>query len=108
MKLGLKIAVIALLAVSFAIPAFAQKAGETIYKEKCAMCHGPDGQASTMAGKMLKAIPFKSPELVKKSDAALIAATKNGKGKMPEFGTKLSNSQIKEVVEYIRTLQKKK
>lgn len=108
MKTELKIAVMVLLAVSFGVPAFAQKSGETVYKQKCAMCHGPDGQANTPAGKMMKAIPFKSPELVKKSDAALIAATKNGKGKMPEFGTKLSNSQIKEVIEYIRTLQKKK
>lgn len=108
MKSDLRVVVIALLAVSLGIPVFAQKSGEVIYKEKCAMCHGPDGQANTMAGKMLKAIPFKSPEMVKKADAALIAATKNGKGKMPEFGTKLSNSQIKEVIEYIRTLQKKK
>jgi mono/diheme cytochrome c family protein len=37
----------------------------------------------------------------------LIATTKKGKGKIPEFGTKLSDSQIKEVIAYVRTLQKK-
>ena len=50
--------------------------------------------------------PFNSPELVKASDADLIAATKNGKGKMPAYAGKLTDPQIKDVVAYIRTLQK--
>ena len=36
----------------------------------------------------------------------LIAATKNGKGKMPAYSGKLTTAQIKDVVAYIRTLQK--
>jgi mono/diheme cytochrome c family protein len=44
---------------------------------------------------------------VKASDADLIAATKNGKGKMPAFAGKLTDVQIKDAVAYIRTLQKK-
>jgi mono/diheme cytochrome c family protein len=54
----------------------------------------------------MKAIPFNSPELVKASDADLIAATKNGKGKMPAYSGKLTDPQITEVITYIRTLQK--
>jgi len=85
--------------------AMAQSAGDT-YKAKCAMCHGADGTAATSIGKSMKIASFKSPEMIKLSDAAMIASTKNGKGKMPAYAGKLSDSQIKAVVAYIRTLQK--
>jgi cytochrome c6 len=85
---------------------FAQ-AGADTYKAKCAMCHGADGAGSTPAGKAMKAVPFSSPDIIKASDADLIAATKNGKGKMQGFAGKLTDAQIKDAVAYIRTLQKK-
>jgi mono/diheme cytochrome c family protein len=86
--------------------AFAQ-AGADTYKSKCQMCHAADGAGDTPAGKSMKALPFKSPDLLKASDDDLIAATKNGKGKMPAYNGKLTDAQIKDVVAYIRTLQKK-
>jgi mono/diheme cytochrome c family protein len=95
-----------LLAASIAAPAFAQSAGADTYKAKCAMCHGPDGTASTPTGKAMKVPSFKDPAEIKASDADLIATTKSGKGKMPSYSTKLSDAQIKEVIAYIRTLQK--
>jgi mono/diheme cytochrome c family protein len=55
----------------------------------------------------MKAKPFSSPDIVSASDADLIADTKNGKGKMPAYASKLTDDQIKDVVAYIRTLQKK-
>ena len=87
--------------------AFAQSAGADSYKAKCQMCHAADGSGSTQAGKSMKAVPFNSPDLIKASDADLIAATTNGKGKMPAYKGKLTDAQIKDVVGYIRTLQKK-
>ena len=104
-RIGFIAVVIATLSTT--VSAAAQTAGETTYKAKCQMCHGADGEAKTPAGKAMKAIPFSDPALVKKSDADLIAATKNGKGKMPAYSDKLTDAQIKEVVAYIRTLQKK-
>jgi mono/diheme cytochrome c family protein len=95
----------AMLAVS-SIAAFAQGSGADTYKAKCAMCHGPDGLGATPAGKAMKAVPFNAPDVVKASDADLIATTKNGKGKMPAYAGKLTDPQIKDVVGYIRTLQK--
>jgi len=71
------------------------------------MCHGADGLGATPAGKAMKAIPFNDPQLIAKSDADLIAATANGKGKMPAFKGKLSDPDIKTTVVYIRSLQKK-
>ena len=95
-----------LLAATLAAPAFAQNAGADTYKSKCAMCHGPDGTAATPMGKMLKIPSFKDPAVVKASDASLIAITKDGKGKMPAYNGKLTDAQVREVVSYIRTLQK--
>jgi mono/diheme cytochrome c family protein len=94
MKVLLTIAATALLAVSVT-PAFAQGAGAATYKAKC----------QTAAGKSMKALPFNSPELKKASTASLIASVTNGKGKMPAYAGKLTDAQIKEVVEYVRTLQ---
>jgi len=86
---------------------FAQAGGEATYKAKCQMCHGADGAGATPAGKAMKAIPFTDPQILKASDTELIAATKNGKGKMPAYTGKLSDGEIKAVVAYIHTLQKK-
>jgi len=44
--------------------------------------------------------------LVKATSVELIEATTNGKGKMPAYKGKLTDAQIKDVVTYIRTLQK--
>ena len=54
----------------------------------------------------MKALPFNAPELTKASNATLIASIMNGKGRMPAYAGKLTDSQIKDVVAYIRTLQK--
>lgn len=99
--------VLALAFVLVSAVSLAQGAGEATYTAKCKMCHGATGLGDTPAGKAMKAIPFTDPTLVHKSDADLIAATKNGKGKMPAYAGKLSDGEIKEVVAYIRTLQKK-
>jgi mono/diheme cytochrome c family protein len=76
------------------------------YKSKCQMCHGATGLGDTPAGKAMKVPAFNSPDLIKMSDADLIAATTNGKGKMPAYTGKLTAPQIKDLVGYIRTLQK--
>jgi cytochrome c6 len=104
MKVLLTIAATLLFGMPLVPGAFAQGAGAATYKAKCQMCHGADGQP-TMAGKSMKAIPFNSLELKKASTASLIASVTNGKGKMPAYAGKLTDGQIKEVVEYVRTLQ---
>jgi cytochrome c6 len=79
---------------------FAQGTSEATYKAKCQMCHGATGQGDTPAGKSMKVVPF-----TKASEADMIAMTTNGKGKMPAFKGKLTDAQIKDVVDYIRTPQ---
>jgi mono/diheme cytochrome c family protein len=107
MKNQVKLAFIGIMVALTVVPALAQSSGADTYKAKCMMCHAADGSGSTPAGKSMGAIPFSSPDLVKASDADLVAATKNGKGKMPAYSGKLTDGQITAVIAYIRTLQKK-
>jgi cytochrome c6 len=87
-------------------PAFADAAAN--YKAKCAMCHGADGKGDTPIGKKMGIHDFASPEVQKASDADLIATTTKGKNKMPAYGGKLSDAEIKDVIGYIRQLAKGK
>ena len=106
MKNKIVLTMVSILMASATGTALAQ-AGADTYKAKCASCHGADGAGNTPAGKSMKVIPFSSPDLMKASDDDLVAATKNGKGKMPAYKGKLTDAQITDVVAYIRTLQKK-
>jgi cytochrome c6 len=104
--LSLRVIVVALLACGFiatcSSAAAAQDAAAT-YKAKCAMCHGPDGKGGKIATK-----DFASPEIAKLSDAELSETITKGKPpKMPSYAGKLKDDEIKELVTYIRGLQKK-
>ena len=105
MKTRIALAAMSVLAFS-AMTVFAQSPGAVTYKAKCAMCHAADGSGATPAGKATKTPSFRSPEVMKKSTADLVAATKNGKGKMPAYSGSLTGAQINAVVAYIHTLQK--
>ena len=72
----------------------AQSPAPRLINAKCQMCHGADGSGDTPAGKAMKARPFNSPDVLKESDADLIAVIKNGKNKMPAFAGKLTDAQI--------------
>lgn len=100
-----RVCIASLLAVS--TTGFAQNTGADTYKSKCQMCHAADGSGNTPAGKSTKVRPFNSDEVMKMSDDDLIKVTTNGHGKMPAYKGKLTDDQIKDVVAYIHTLQKK-
>jgi mono/diheme cytochrome c family protein len=71
------------------------------------MCHGADGAGSTPAGKSMGAKDFRSPDVVKESDADLQTAIENGRNKMPAYKGKLTAGDIGGLVKYIRQLQGK-
>jgi len=50
---------------------------------------------------------FDSAASKKQTNAALTSIIEDGKGKMPAYKSQLSGTQVKELVAYIRTLQKK-
>src|SRR5579864_3749104 len=76
----------------------------TLYKSKCAGCHGADGTGSPM-GKKMGVHDFTSADVQKMSDTELTDIITNGKNKMPKYGS-LKPEDIKGLVAYIRTLKK--
>lgn len=85
--------------------AVAQDAAAT-YKGKCAMCHGADGKGSPTGLKM-GAHDFTSADVQKETDAQLTEVISKGKGKMPAYAGKLKDTEITDLVAYIRGLAKK-
>jgi cytochrome c6 len=81
-------------------PVMAQDAAAT-YKAKCAMCHGPEGKGGKMGTR-----DFASADVKAESDAQLTEIITKGKGKMPAYGEKLKENEIKDLVTYIRGLAK--
>ncbi len=88
-------------------PARSQTGGETLYKTKCAACHGADGKGETTMGKANKLHDLGSADVQKQSDEELSGIITNGKNKMPAYGKSLKPEQIKDLVTYIRPLAKK-
>jgi mono/diheme cytochrome c family protein len=75
--------------------------GATLYKAKCAMCHGADG-----AGKpAMKAPSLISDEAKKLSDADLSKSVAE-QAKHPAGVKSLSADDVKAIVTYVRSLQK--
>ena len=89
-----------------ATPVSGQTPGESLFKTKCAVCHGPDGKGETAAGKANKLRDLGSTEVQKQSDDDLSGIVTGGKGKMPAYGKSLKPEQIKELVAYIRSFKK--
>lgn len=104
MKVSLRMGLVALLAcgvtAAFSSPAFADDAAAT-YKAKCAMCHGADGKGGKMGTR-----DFASAEVKAETDAQLTDIITKGKGKMPSYSGKLKDTEIKDLVTYIRSLAK--
>jgi|SRR5215471_1739312 len=95
--------------VTLAVPSFleAQNDGATIFKSKCALCHGANGAGDSPTGKALKVKDLRSDETQKQSDADLSSTIAKGRNKMPAFGERLKPEEIQQVVAYIRQLGKK-
>ena len=84
---------------------FAQS-GEALYKAHCQSCHGPAGVPNPGIAKILGVKPANDPAMKKLTVAEMEATVKKGKGKMKPIQG-LNDAQVKEVVEYFRTLTKK-
>ena|ERR1700691_3378113 len=95
---------------SFAAPApgrAPQQSAQDLYLDKCAVCHAKDGSGNTAKGRKGKAKDLRSAEVQKMTDAQLIDAVANGKGKdMDGFQKELGADMVKQLVAYCRTLAK--
>ena len=106
--LALLRAIVVLLVAVTGSTLLAAQDGPTLYKTKCAMCHGPDGKGETPMGKKLNVRDLGSPEVQKQTDAELTTIISKGKNKMPASEGKLTAEQIGQVLAHIRELGKKK
>ena len=100
LTMGLVVLLLCGMVAVSASPAVAQDAAAT-YKAKCSMCHGADGKGGKMGTR-----DFASPEVKAESDAQLTEIITKGKGKMPAYEGKLKDTEIKDLVTYIRSLAK--
>ena len=80
-------------------PRFAAQDGETLFKSVCAACHMPNATGGSGAGFY--------PALAKNDKLAVSAypvmMVMSGRRAMPGFGNELSDVQIANVVNYLRT-----
>lgn len=98
-----------LAAALFTLPVVAEEPPKrsATWEANCTVCHGDDGRGQTEEGKKKRARNLADPKwLASVSDARLISSLKRGYDKMPAFGRKLSDEQVKALVAEIRALPK--
>lgn len=84
-----------------------QRSAEEIYLKHCASCHGKDGSAKTFKSKFVHARNFTDAQWQDSvTDERLFNSINNGKGKMPDWGKKLSEAEINSLVKYVRQFKK--
>jgi len=80
---------------------------KALFTKECATCHGKDGQAKTFKAKFNHARNLTEAKWqAEVTDERLFNSIHNGKGKMPAFGKKLSDSQINALVAFVRILKR--
>lgn len=102
LKAGLKFLVISLLGLGSATSNAADTIkGGQIYASYCASCHGVNGVPL-----MSDAPNFARSERLLRPDVFVVTAIREGKNSMPSYQGVLSDSEILDVVVYLRTLEK--
>ena len=83
------------------------KAGKTLYDKSCASCHGKAGLGDGVRARALKTFPgdFSQAEYQDQTDGDQFYKTKTGRGEMPKYEGKLSDTDIWNVVNYMRTFK---
>jgi mono/diheme cytochrome c family protein len=86
------------------------KAGKTLYISTCSSCHGTKGKGDGIAAIACDPKPadHTSNYVQDETDASLYWKISEGRGPMPSYKSNLTENQIWELVNYIRTLKAKK
>ncbi len=84
----------------------AQQSAADNYGHKCAVCHGQDGVGNTAKGKKVHVKDVHAN--MKDSEADMIKIVTDGKGEdMDSYKSEFTASQIKDLVDYYRSLGQK-
>src|SRR5213079_3210556 len=84
-----------------------------LFRNNCARCHGADGAGDTPLGHTNNAPDFTDPDWWRKhsditSTGSLVSIVTHGKGGMPAFGRKLTRSEIRHLLDYVRRFRNQK
>ena len=84
------------------------KAGMALYNKNCASCHGKAGLGDGVKARALKDHPgdFSGAAYQNQTDGEHFYKTKTGRGEMPKYEGKLSDDDIWNTVNYMRTFKK--
>lgn len=84
------------------------KAGQVLYTKNCASCHGKTGLGDGVKARALKDFPgdFSKTGYQSQTDGEQFYKTKFGRGEMPKYEGKLSDADIWNMVNYMRTFKK--
>jgi mono/diheme cytochrome c family protein len=84
------------------------KAGLAVFTKNCASCHGKTGLGDGVKARALKNFPgdFSKPDFQNLSDGEIFYKTKTGRDEMPKYEGKLTDDEIWNTVNYLRTFKK--
>jgi len=84
------------------------KAGMAVYVKNCASCHGKAGLGDGVKSRALKDFPgdFSKASFQDQTDGEHFYKTKFGRSEMPKYEGKLSDDDIWNSVNYMRTFKK--
>ncbi len=83
--------------------------GQSLYEERCADCHGKNGNGNGPGGSDLEKKPtnFTDGKILKQTDGELYWKITEGHKPMPSYRKKLLDEQRWQLVHYLRTFAKK-
>lgn len=99
MKAAMRRMLVLFAALLFSVALWAQGEGESLYKSKCASCHGPTGDG--------KVGPALKTAKVSEDDIILLLSKGNDAKKAPhkKAMSTLTDDQIKAVAHYVKSLK---
>jgi cytochrome c553 len=111
MKMSQSVAAFVIIMGLGAVLAQAEDA-KALWDKNCAACHGKDGKGNTAMGRKAAVKDYTDPKVQQSLDDAKAfksvkeGLTEGGKERMKPFAEKLSDDEIKALIDHIRTFKK--
>ena len=83
--------------------------GDKVYRDRCALCHGPEGKGDGPGAAGLDPKPRNHTDgayMTSRTDEQLLEVIRHGKGGMPAWGGILTDREIQAVLKHVRSLAK--